>query len=122
MAWTKLSSIKKTAGSVTIDIEDYIDSLSERIDEAINRWGGEEHEELKEQFLDYCREVFDGQQVPSVSVVADNWVVNGEFISKDEWAESYDKAFKQYEGNWEEFCQNEGIIYDDRFCCIRLGF
>lgn len=116
------SNMKKKAATVQIDMEDYIDELYERLQYAHDNWGG--YPSLDEQLFDFIRDVFDGQKVPSVAVVADNFVVNGEYIPKDEFTAdgNYSHTYKKYNGNWEELCENEGILYNDEVCCIRLGF
>lgn len=115
-------SIKKIAGTVQIDMEDYIESLDSRLNEAESRWGGAP--ELHEQLLNYVEEVYDGQKVPSASVIADNFVINGEFIYKDDFTPegNYRNYYEKYNGSWEQLCENEGILYNDEVCCIRLGF
>lgn len=124
MKFTKVikSNIKKTASTVEIDIEDYLEALDERLTTAEERWGGAP--ELHSQLLDYVEEVFAGQKVPSVSAVADNFVVNGEFVYKNDFTKdgNYSKLFEEYNGDWDAFCENEGILYNDEVCCIRLGF
>lgn len=116
------SDLKKKATFVKIDMEDYIDVLHERLTWAEKQWGGAP--ELHDQLLDFIRDVYDGKDVPSASVIADNFVVNGEFVYKDEFTKdgNYSGLFEKYKGNWEELCENEGILYNDEVCCIRLGF
>lgn len=114
------SNLKKKASYVKIDMEDYIDALHERLEWAENQWGGAP--ELHDQLLDYVRDVCAEQEMPSVAVVADNFVVNGEFIRKEDFNDNYTSLYKKYNGDWEEMCENEGILYNDEVCCIRLGF
>lgn len=116
------ANMKKKAAFVKIDMEDYIDALDERLAWAENQWGGAP--ELHDQLLDFIRDVYDGQEIPSVGVIADNFVVNGEFVYKDEFTKdgNYSGLFEKYSGNWEELCENEGVLYNDEVCCIRLGF
>lgn len=118
----KKSNIKRQAATVQIDMEDYIDALENRLKIAHERWGG--YPELDEQFLDLIRESYDGQKVPSVSAVVDNYVVNGEYVNKEDFTPegNYSSLYEQYNGDWQELCQNEGVLYNDDVCCIRLGF
>lgn len=109
---------------VQIDIVDYLDMVDKELKEAINAWGGPSHWALKDKLLDLL-ESWDGGDVPSPSVVSDNWVVNGEIIEREEDFTPNGQAsdfYEQYNGNWDEFCENEGQIWDDKYCCVRLGF
>ena len=116
----KRMAYKKTAGTVQIDIEDYMELLDDRLTQAEEWWGSTG---LHDELLNFM-ELQDGTEVESPKVVADNFVVNGEFVEKDEFSENgnYSRLYEKYNGSWEDLCENEGIIYNDEVCCINLGF
>ena len=87
-------------------------------------WGGAP--ELHDAFLDFIRDVYAEQKVPSVIVVADNFVVNGQFVYKDEFTKDGESSnlYEQYNGDWNKLCEEEGIpgLHNNEVCCINLGF
>jgi len=79
---------------------------------------------LMNDFYEYM-ENFDGGKVKQPSEVMDNFLINGSFCERatdftadGEWS----NKFKEYNGNWEEFCENEAVIYNEDAACTNLGF
>lgn len=58
------------------------------------------------------------------SYVVDNFIINGEFIYRELFSKDseYSELYEKYNGSWKDFCESEGIIYNDEVCCINLGF
>ena len=103
MKFTVKSNMKKKAErTIEISMACYIGLLDERLKYANDMWGGEESIALAPKLLDLIENVggLSGDNDPDV--IADNFVVNGEFISKEEFkqggeAEYYFKQYKKYE-------------------------
>ena len=111
---------KKTAGTVRIDIEDYVELLDDRLTQAEEWWG---ETGLHDELLDFM-EIQDGVKVKSPKVVADNFVVNGRFVKRSEFSKDgkYSRLYEEYNGSWKDLCDSEGTVYNDEVCCINLGF
>lgn len=116
MKYTKLI---KSEQSVSIPMSVYIDLLSNRFKEMGNH-AGEEALALWPRFLDLIEETGPGDNT-SPSYVVDNYLINGEFVSKNAWSNEYPTRYQEYQGNWQQFCENEAIIYDDNYACLNLG-
>lgn len=117
---------KKTAGTVQIDVEDYIDWLDDRFIfwEAKSNATQSRNTDLREELYQFIRDNSDGMLLKRPSYVVDNFIINGEFIYREWFSKDgeYSELYEKYNGSWEDLCENEGIIYNDEVCCINLGF
>lgn len=114
MKYTKLI---KSEQSVSIPMSTYIDLLQDRYNEVKSSMG---ETSLWPEFLDFIEETGPGSNT-SPSYVVDNFLVNGEFVYKDTWQNEYSEAYKRYQGNWQQFCNDEAVIYNDEEAAINLG-
>ena len=114
MKYTKLVRAEAT---VSIPMSYYIELLEERFKTVPQDWHSEAADSLWPQYIELIEEVGPGEHA-APSYVVDNYLINGEFISKQDWAESYPEGYKKYQGNWEQFCQNEANIYNDSYALI----
>ena len=119
-----------------VSIQFIIDALQARYDNVKDLRGGEAAHELWEQALDMVSECGIGDNVTSPSIFVDNYLINGEFVSKEddkqEWlACEYDdlseddKEYFEYEAEyigqkWDEYVTNNACLYNDNYAC--LGF
>lgn len=113
---------KKTAGTVQIDVEYYLKLLNDRFNEIEpTSWGGDHG--LRKELFDFIRDN-DGMLIGEPSIVADNFAVNGEIVYREWFSKDgeYSDLYEEYNGDWRNFCESEGIIYNDEVCCINLGF
>lgn len=114
-----------------------IDALQSRYDNVKELWGGEAANELWEQALDMVEECGIGDNVTSPSIFVDNYLINGEFVSKEDdkldWLDPYeyenlsddDKEYYECEAEyieqkWDEYCSKNAMLYNDNYAC--LGF
>ena len=114
MKYTKLVRAEAT---VSIPMSDYIELLEERFKTAPQDWHSEAADSLWPQYIELIEDAGPGQNA-APSYVVDNYLINGEFISKKDWAESYPESYKEYQGNWEQFCQDMAIIYNELYTLI----
>lgn len=118
----KKSSIdKKAKRTIEISMSCYLCFLEERLKYANEMWGGEESVALAPKLMELIEDVGSIGRDNDPDVIADNFVINGEFVNKEEFkqggeAEGY---FEQYNGNWQALC-DDALIYDDEYCCLRF--
>lgn len=115
---------KKATVSLEMEIDDYIELLKNEYETSPVDWKTRGSKLLMNEFYEYM-ETFDGGKVEQPSIVMDNFLINGSFCERatdftadGEWS----NKFEEYNGNWEEFCENEAVIYNDEVACTNLGF
>ena len=111
-----------------------IDALQSRYDNVKDLWGGEAAHELWERALSVVEECGIGDNVTSPSIFVDNYLINGEFVSKEEdknwWLDCEyenlsddDKEFYEFEEEyieqkWKEYCSENAMLYNDEYACL----
>lgn len=126
---------------IQVPVEFVIDALQARYDEVKELWGCQASHELWQQALQLVAECGLGENVTSPSIYVDNYLVNGEFISKEDNIEdwlhktSHEGFFEQlnYEGDeydqwlddnfdnfWNEYCQDNALIYNSEYACLQF--
>ena len=113
----KKVKINKKAGKmvkVEMPLTIYMANLEDRAKE---RWNRELP--LKDELANYLSE-FD--YVPQEYIVVDNYLINGQFADKETWQEDFEDKYKKYNGDWNMFCENEAVFYNDEEACLNLGF
>ena len=59
--------------------------------------------------------------VPEPIYLVDNYLINGEFIEREgEFGDS--EWYDVYDGDWNKFCENEALFYNDEEACLNLGY
>ena len=119
-----------------VSIDFIIDALQARYDNVKDLRGCEAAHELWEQALQIVVECGIGDNVTSPSDIVDNYLLNGEFESKEDdkqyWLDceyddlsEEDKTYYECEAEyieqkWQEHCAESAILYNDNYAC--LGF
>lgn len=109
-----------------VSVDFIIDALQSRYDNVKDLWGGEAAHELWEQALSMVEECGIGDNVTSPSYFVDNYLINGEFVSKEDdknwWldCDSDELSDDEFNEKWLEYCQNNACLYNDEYAC--LGF
>ena len=119
-----------------VSIDFIIDALQARYDNVKEVWGGEVAHKLWEQALSMVEECGIGENVTSPSIFVDNYLINGEFVSKEDdkqyWLdceyddlseddkEYYECEAEYIEQKWDEYVTNNATLYNDNYAC--LGF
>ena len=119
-----------------VSIDFIIDALQARYDNVKEVWGGEAAHKLWEQALSMVEECGIGENVTSPSIFVDNYLINGEFVSKEDdknyWLggeyddlseddkEHYECEAEYIEQKWDEYVTNTATLYNDNYAC--LGF
>ena len=119
-----------------VSIDFIIDALQARYDNVKDVWGDEAAHKLWEQVLQTVEECGIGENVTSPSIFVDNYLINGEFVSKEDdkqfWLggeyddlseddkEYYECEAEYIEQKWDEYVTNNATLYNDNYAC--LGF
>lgn len=119
-----------------VSIQFIIEALRARYDNVKELWGGEAASELWEQALSMVEECGIGDNVTSPSIFVDNYLLNGEFVSKEDdkqyWLggeyddlseddkEYYECEAEYIKQKWDEYVTNNACLYNDNYAC--LGF
>ena len=120
-----------------VSIQFVIDALQARYDNVKELWGCDAAHQLWEQALSMVEACGIGDNVTSPSIFVDNYLIGGEFVSKeddkrywldceyDDLLEEDDKEFYECEAEyieqkWQEHCSENAILYNDNYAC--LGF
>ena len=124
MKFSVKSSInKKAERTVTISMSLYLELLEKELQEANDAWGNEATRALSPKLLELIEdtEFFDSSDAHDPSYISDNFVVNGEFISRAEFTEDgpYAGYFSQYNGDWQALC-DDALVYDDNYACMQF--
>ena len=109
-----------------VSIDFIIDALQARYDNVKDLWGGEA--------LDMVEECGIGDNVTSPSTFVDNYLINGEFVSKEDdlqyWLdceyddlsdddkECYECEAEYIEQKWGEYCSENAMLYNDEYACL----
>ena len=117
-----------------VSIQFIIDALQARYDNVKDLWGGEASQELWEQALAMVEDCGIGDNVTSPSIFVDNYLINGEFVSKEDdkqyWLdgdyetlsdddkEFYECEAEYIEQKWGEYVTNNACLYNDNYACL----
>ena len=107
-----------------VSIQFIIDALQSRYDNVKELWGGEAAQELWEQALSMVEECGIGDNVTSPSIFVDNYLINGEFVSKEDdksyWLGCGSDELTEDEINekWDEYVTNNACLYNGDYACL----
>ena len=123
-----------------VSIQFIIDALQARYNNVKELWGGEAAHQLWEQALLMVKECGLGDNVTSPSIFVDNYLINGEFVSKEDdkkhWLDCeyddlsddddlseddklhYECEAEYIEQKWDEYVTNNACLYNDNYACI----
>lgn len=120
---------------INVPVEFAIEALQARYDDVKDQWGNDANEALWEQALQLVEECGLGENVTSPSIYVDNYLVNGEFITRSNFyksdASSYGIELGEYQideqgdyteltlEQWESVTQ-DALIYNDEYACIQF--
>ena len=79
--------------------------------------------QLWKQALSMVKECGIGDNVTSPSIFVDNYLINGEFVSKDDkqyWldCDSDELSDDEIDEKWQEYCENNACLYNDNYACL----
>ena len=101
-----------------------IDALQARYDNVKELWGGDAAHELWQQALDKVEECGIGDNVTSPSIFVDNYLINGEFVSKEDdmqwWLDCDYETLSEDEidEKWNGYCEKNACLYNKNYACI----
>ena len=109
-----------------VSIDFIIDTLQARYDKVKGLWGGDAAHELWEQALSMVEDCGIDDNVANPSYFVDNYLINGEFVSKEDdknwWLGCGSDELSEDEINeeWVEYCQNNACLYNDDYACLSI--
>ena len=117
-----------------VSIQFIIDALQARYDNVKELWGCDAAHQLWEQALQMVEDCGIGDNVTSPSIFVDNYLINGEFVSKEDDKQSWldceyddlsecDKEYYECEAEyieqkWDEYVTNNACLYNDNYACL----
>ena len=115
----------KKSNMINVPVEFAIDALQARYDDVKDLWGCDASAALWEQALQLVAECGLGENVTSPSIYVDNYLINGEFVSKiaddEHWLDSNQRnGANDLDEAWNEYCQDNALIYNDKDACIQF--
>lgn len=81
-----------------------------------NGWTGDADESLFPTFLGYLSELQELED-PDPSVVVDNYVINGEFVYRDEFEADPD-LYPEYD-SWDDLWDN-ALFANEKYACMQI--
>ena len=111
---------------INVPVEFVIDALQARYDEVKELWGCDASASLWDQALDIVAECGLGEHVTSPSIFVDNYLINGEFVSKiadvELWLDdNLPNGEKDIDEAWQDYCENNAILFNDEYACLRFN-
>ena len=115
----------KKSNMINVPVEFVIAALQSRYDDVKDLWGCDASASLWEQALQLVEECGLGENVTSPSVYVDNYLINGEFVSKivdvEHWLDSNQpNGANDLDEAWAEYCQDNALIYNEEYACIQF--
>ena len=117
-----------------VSLQFILDALQARYNNVKDLWGGEAAHELWEQALATVEECGIGENITSPSIFVDNYLINGEFVSKEDdkqhWLDceyddlseddkEYYECEAEYIGQkWDKYVTDNAILYNDNYACL----
>ena len=101
-----------------------IDALQARYDEVSGLWASHAARDLWQQALDVVQECGIGDNVTSPSIFVDNYLINGEFVSKEDdvqwWLDCDSEELSQdgIDEKWNDYCEKNACLYNKNYACI----
>ena len=108
----------------TVSIDFIIDALQLRYDNVKELWGCDAAHELWEQALAMVEDCGIDNKVTSPSIFVDNYLINGEFVSKEDGKEywlgcGYDELSQgEIDEEWLDYVTNNACLYNDNYACL----
>ena len=108
--------------TIKMDIDSYTKLLDERFEYAQKQWGNDKTEHCWEMFRNYIEEIADelNPQYTSPSYIVDNFVINSDLVSREEFEKDCNNVFGNYE-TFADYCENNAVLYNDDYAIINLG-
>ena len=116
---------------IEVNVGFVIATLENRYEEVNVLLGNDASESLWEQVLSLVEECGLGT-CSSPPAYVDNYLINGEFVSKYDACQNgyiskdkceYDEDEEQWivtDKDWNEYCQDNALIYNDEYACLQF--
>ena len=107
-----------------VSLDFIIGALQSRYDNVSNLWGGEAAHQLWQQALDVVVECGIGDNVTSPSIFVDNYLINGEFVSKEDdknwWldCDNVELSEEEIDEKWDDYCEKNACLYNKNYACL----
>lgn len=96
--------------------------LDERFECAQERWGNDKTKHCWEMIRNYIEDIAEdiNPQYTAPSYIVDNFVVNSDLVSREEFEKNWNNEFENYE-SFAEYCENNAVLYNEDYAIINLG-
>lgn len=111
--------------SIDITRDVFEDMLDDRFNYAQETWGDNKTKAMWEYVEPVIMDTLDAILLEhrSPKYIVDNYIVNSEIVSREEFEDpNYCIPTRDQYSCFEDYAENEGIIYDEDFVVINLGF
>lgn len=116
---SKFFKVKKASYEMTVKIpaEEYTEIL-QLLWNNMN-WDDEMKQSLFPKLIDFVNSVgYD--EIESPKNLLNRYINNADIISREDDFQPGDPKYDEYEGNWEEFCSNEALLFNDKYACMQF--
>ena len=99
-----------------------ITSLQSRFDDVKDLFGNKASRQLWTRVMEVVEACGIGDNVTSPAEFVDNYLINGEFVSKQEYnfwlVGDSEELLHEISEKWLEYCENNACLYDDEYACL----
>ncbi len=116
---SKFFKVKKAADqrTVTMSVDEYVEIL-QMLWNNMN-WEDEMKQSLFPKLIDFVINVDYGNN-ESPKTLLNHYINRADIISREDDFQPGDPKYDEYEGNWEEFCSNEALLFNDKYACMQF--
>ena len=104
----------------SVSIEFIIDALQSRYNDVECLWGNDTSRQLWKQVIEVVEGCGLDENVASPSEFVDNYLLNGEFVSKEDLLglDSEELSEDEIKEKWLTYCENNACLYNDDHACL----
>ena len=59
---------------------------------------------------------------PDPKYIVDNLATNSEVVYKDTWKNDRSSDYAKYDGDWDKFCEDKAITFNDKVAVLNFGW
>jgi len=107
--------------TIEIDFDVYEELLDHRYNEVYDSWGSELSDELYPLLKETLKECPPSPENTDPKNIIDNFLVNGELISRDDFTEDGQHSYywQQYNGDWDKL-REDALFSNEKAACMRF--
>lgn len=102
--------------TIEISFDIYVEWLNQRFNEVPSGWHSEASDELWKNFVEMLGDCPPSAQHSSPMEIVDNYLVNGDFIEREEFENTPD-SYSYYD--WEDVCAN-ALVSNEKYALMQF--